>query len=52
MGLFDGLKAMVDIVKTGIDAVKATDKMDAVVEKVMDSCEDALSPEQNALYNT
>ena len=33
MGLFDGLKMVKDIVKSGIDAVKANDKLDELAER-------------------
>ena len=49
MGLFDGLKTMVDIVKAGIESVKATDKMDAIVERLKNEYSQILSEDEKAL---
>lgn len=35
MGLFDGLKTMIDIVKGGIEAYKATEKMDQIAAQLL-----------------
>lgn len=51
MGLFDGLKTMFDIVKGGIEAYKATEKMDEVVAKIMAENKESLRDEDLALYS-
>ena len=50
MGLFDGLKTMFDIVKGGIEAYKATEKMDEIVAKIMAEYQGSLRDEDSALY--
>lgn len=50
MGLFDGLKTMIDIVKGGIEAYKATEKMDEIVAKILAEYKDSLRDEDAALY--
>ena len=50
MGLFDGLKAMKDIVSGGIAAVKAGGKLDDIANEAMTDYEDVLSDEQKQLY--
>ncbi len=50
MGLFDGLKTMFDIVKGGIEAFKATEKMDEIVAKIMAEYKDQLRDEDLALH--
>ena len=51
MGLFDGLKTMFDIVKGGIEAYKATEKMDEIVAKIMAEKKESLRDEDLALYS-
>lgn len=51
MGLFDGLKTMFDIVKGGIEAYKATEKMDEIVAKIMAENKESLRDEDLALYS-
>ena len=50
MGLFDGLKTMFDIVKGGIEAYKATEKMDEIVAKILAEYKASLRDEDSALY--
>ena len=50
MGLLDGLKTMIDIVKGGIEAYKATEKMDEIVAKIMAEYKEQLRDEDLALY--
>lgn len=50
MGLLDGLKTMIDIVKGGIEAYKATEKMDEIVAKIMAEYKEHLRDEDLALY--
>ena len=50
MGIFDGLKTMIDIVKGGIEAYKATEKMDEIVAKILAEYKDSLRDEDSALY--
>ena len=50
MGLFDGLKTMIDIVKGGIEAFKATEKMDEIVAKIMAEYKEQLREEDLNLY--
>ncbi len=50
MGLFDGLKTMFDIVKGGIEAYKATEKMDEIAAKILAEYKDSLREEDSALY--
>ena len=50
MGLFDGLKTMFDIVKGGIEAYKATEKMDEIVAKILAEYKDSLRDEDMNLY--
>ena len=51
MGLFDGLKTMFDIVKGGIEAYKATEKLDEIVAKIMAEYKDQLTAGDLALYD-
>lgn len=50
MGLFDGLKTMFDIVKGGIEAYKATEKMDEITAKLLAEHKDSLRDKDAALY--
>lgn len=50
MGLFDGIKLVGDIVKASMAAVKAGDKLDALVERSQSECASLLKPEQAKLY--
>ncbi len=50
MGLFDGLKTMIDIVKGGIEAYKATEKLDETVEKIMAEFKNQLTAGDMELY--
>ena len=49
MGLFDGLKMVTDIVKGGIASFKATEKMDALVERSQKEFDRVLTPRQKEL---
>ena len=48
MGFFDTLKVMKDIVTGGIEAYKAGEKLDELIEKVEDDYEDALTTNDEA----
>ena len=50
MGLFDGIGMMVDIVKTGISAVKASGKLDELTERSQNEFKGRLNPEETRLY--
>ena len=50
MGLFDNLKLVKDLVKGGIEAVKATDQLDALVETSQTTYASRLSPRNKKFY--
>ncbi|MEE0028135.1 MAG: hypothetical protein U0J70_11130 [Atopobiaceae bacterium] len=52
MGLFDGLKAMKDIVSGGIAAAKASSRLEELADQAMEDYDDVLTPEQVKLYKT
>ena len=49
MGLFDTLKVMKDIVSGGIEAFKAGEKLEELIEKIEDDYEDALTSSDKKL---
>ena len=49
MGFFDTLKVMKDIVSGGIEAFKAGEKLDELIEKIEDDYEDELTKEEESL---
>ena len=52
MGFFDTFKVMKDIVTGGIEAFKAGEKLDELIEKIEDDYEDALTAEDKNLLKT
>lgn len=50
MGLFDGLFMAVDIVKGGIAAAKASDKLEELAKRSKDDYDDVLTAESRSLY--
>jgi len=50
MGLFDGLKLAADLVKGGIAAFKASEKLEELVKRSRDECKNLVKPEQEQLY--
>ena len=50
MGLFDGIKLVGDIVKGGIAAFKASEKLEALVERSQNEFKSLIKPEQEQLY--
>ncbi len=50
MGLFDGLKAMTDIISGGIAAAKASGRLEELADQAMEDYDDVLTPEQVKLY--
>jgi len=52
MGLFDGLFAAADILKGGIAAFKATEKLEELATTSMDDYDDVLTDESRKLYQT
>lgn len=50
MGLFDGLKLAADLVKGGIAAYKASEKLEELVKRSRDEFKNLVKPEQEQLY--
>ena len=50
MGLFDNIRLAADLVKGGIAAFKASEKLDKLVERSRDECKALITPEQERLY--
>ena len=50
MGLFDGIKLVGDLVKGGIAAFKASEKLEALVERSRNEFKSLIKPEQEQLY--
>ena len=50
MGLFDGIKLAADLVKGGIAAFKASEKLDELVKRSQDEHKALVNPEQAKLY--
>lgn len=50
MGLFDGIKLVGDIVKAGVAAFKASEKLEALVKRSQDEFKSLIKPEQERLY--
>ncbi|MBQ9492527.1 MAG: hypothetical protein IJR54_02165 [Oscillibacter sp.] len=50
MGLFDGIKLAADLVKGGIAAFKASEKLEALVKRSQDEFKSLIKPEQAQLY--
>ena len=51
MGLFDGLKTMVDLVGDGIAAFKASEALESLAQQAIDEYGDILPSESKALYD-
>ena len=49
MGLFDGMKLAADLVKGGIAAFKASEKLEALTDRSRTECA-GFNPEQEKLY--
>ena len=52
MGLFDNLKMVKDIVKSGIDAFKANEKLDELVKRSLSEFGAKITPAEKELYNS
>ena len=50
MGLFDGIKLVGELVKGGIAAFKASEKLEALVERSQNEFKGLIKPEQEQLY--
>ena len=50
MGLFDGIKMVGDIVKAGVAAFKASEKLETLVERSRNDFKSLIKPEQEQLY--
>ena len=50
MGLFDGIKMAADLVKGGIAAFKASEKLEELVKRSQDEYKSLVKPEQAKLY--
>lgn len=52
MGFFDTFRVMKDIVTGGIEAYKAGEKLNELIEKATDDYEDVLTAQEKSLYET
>jgi len=50
MGLFDGLFMMKDIISSGIEAYKASERLEELCEKANENYENVLTPQEKNLY--
>ena len=50
MGLFDGIKMAADLVKGGIAAFKASEKLEELVKRSQDEFKSSINAEENRLY--